>query len=119
MVDDLYHFNQIDFDAYARNRESNPLSFAQINNDTAQLGIGPLLTRAHHIPYQLFLVQVGIPHDIQNHITNYEPQYLSALMKYHPRELEFAKQEYYRLYPDEYYELIQDWGPGGQGPVTE
>ena len=117
--DDLYNYHQIDVDANARKGESNPLTSDQINNSVAQLGIGPLLTRAGHVPYQIFLGQVGVPHDIQNHVTNYEPQYLSALMKYHPRELEFAKQEYYRLYPNEYYELIQDWGPGVQGPDTE
>ena len=37
-------------------------------------------------------------------------------MKYHPRELDIAKQEYMRLYPDAYMELIQDWGPGPLGP---
>ena len=116
-IDDLYMSLDIDFDLAAMNGESNPLTFDDVNNtETTYMAVPPLLLRANHYPYQIFLAQLGIPHDIHDHVTNYEPQYLAALMKYHPRELDIAKQEYMRLYPDAYMELIQDWGPGPLGP---
>lgn len=117
-VDDLYSSLGIDFDTAAMNGQPNPLTFDDINNnETTRLVIPALIGRANYIPYQMFLIQIGMPHDIHDSITNYEPQYLAALMKYFPRELDFAKQEYARIFPDAYNELIQDWRPGPLGPL--
>lgn len=115
VVSDLYDSMGIPIEAIAANRESNPLTFDQINDATDYIGSTSLLTRAGHVPYGIFLGQLGIPGDHGLHITNYEPRYLAALMKAFPLALIKAKEQYIRQYPNALEELKQNLGPGPEG----
>jgi len=116
---DLYGARGLDLETIAGQGIDNPLNESIHNPDhplyepalESEL-IPTLLMRSKSVPYKMFLEQMELPTGSE-HIWNYEPNYLEALMDKNSEELGDAKREWLYRPPEtrQIEELLKRRGP--------
>jgi RHS repeat-associated protein len=120
LIKKLYFDHSINWHELARNLESNTVTIELllewVDAEAPWYLIYGRVFRinANHVPYALFLAELGLPTDTDPHFMNYESNYLAALMANHARELERAKQVYLTQYAlrDDYQLWLELFGEG-------